>query len=225
MAGIPRHVAIIPDGNRRWARAQGRSPEEGHRAGIGHVGAVAEALWQAGVEVFTFWWGSPANLTRRTPHEVGVIVGSLADWLSRDAPDLVARHQARFAAYGRWGEMCPSIGPGVAAVQAQAGQGPRQLALLMAYDGHEEILAAADALGGSGGDRVAFGGALWTADLPPVDLLVRTGGEPHLSAGFMLWRIGEAQLAFPEEPWPAYDKAALERDLARYAATERRFGA
>lgn len=216
----PRHLALIPDGNRRWARQRGLDPSEGHRAGILHVGEVADAAFHAGVEVVTFWWGSPANLTKRRPEEVAVITGCLAAWLEGPGATLVGRHQAAFAALGRWPELCPAIGPGVEACRAAAGPGPRRLVLLMAYDGREELRAAVAA---SGGDPTRFERALWTGFLPPVDLVVRTGGEPHLSAGFLAWQIGDAQLAFEEPPWPAWN--GLEQVLARFAGTERRLGA
>lgn len=218
---VPRHLAVIPDGNRRWARARGLAVGEGHARGIANVGTILEAAWEAGVETFSFWWGSPANLTRRDPAEVAVITGVLDEWL-RGAPALLSRWNARFDVYGRWRELCPGIGEGVAVSSAAAGRGPRRLVLLMAYDGREELAAAA-ATGPSTVEELSR--RMWTADLPPVDLLVRTGGEPHLSAGFLLWHLADAQLAFVEPNWPAFDRAALGEVLARYAATERRFGA
>jgi undecaprenyl diphosphate synthase len=83
---------------------------------------------------------------------------------------------------------------------------------------------AAAALGGAGASAVDFGAALWTGGLPPVDLVLRTGGQPHLSAGFLLWQIAEAQLYFSPLMWPDFDAAALHEALAVYAATERRLG-
>jgi undecaprenyl diphosphate synthase len=218
----PRHLAVIPDGNRRWARARGLSVAEGHTRGVENIGLIADAAFAAGVEVFSVWWGSPANLTRRSADEVATITGVLDDWLARRAPELLRRSDARFDVFGRWEALCPSIAPGVAAARASAGAGPRRFVLLMAYDGREELVAAA-ASGPQTSDALAS--RLWTASLPPVDLVLRTGGDPHLSAGFLLWHIADAQLAFVDEPWPAFDVAALTRVLDRHAATERRFGA
>lgn len=218
---VPRHLAIVPDGNRRWARSQGRTATDGHRAGIRNLEPVASAAWAAGVEVFSFWWGSPANLLRRDPVEVQGIVGVLNDWLLTEAPALLSRFDARFDVYGRWRELCPELEGGVAAARAAAGAGPRRLVLLMAYDGREELAAAA----ATGAHSVeTLGAALWTASLPPVDLLVRTAGEPHHSAGFLMWHLADAQLAFVEPPWPAFDPSGLKRVLEQYADTERRFG-
>lgn len=217
----PRHLALIPDGNRRWARRQGRPGPEGHVAGIHRVGPVVAAAWDSGVEAVTFWWGSPANLLGRGPEEVGTIVDALRGWMETELPGLLGEHQAAFRIAGRWADLCPSLAPAVATAEAAAGPGPRRLVILMGYDGREEILAAAAA---AGGDRRRFEAALWTGGLPPVDLVVRTGGEPHLSAGFMLWWIAEAQLHFSCSLWPAFGPDELKGILKRYAATPRRMG-
>lgn len=221
----PRHLAFIPDGNRRWARARGLPVGAGHAAGIENVGVLVAAAWEAGVETVTFWWGSPANLTQRAPDEVATIVGVLEAWLADGGAALLARYGADFEALGRWAELCPSLMAGVTAARAGATPGAaRKLVLLMAYDGRDEIRAAAAALHGGGPDAATFSRALWTGHLPPVDLVVRTGGEPHLSAGFLLWQIAEARLAFLAEPWPACTPAALHEVLADYGSGERRFG-
>lgn len=224
-AGEPvRHLALVPDGNRRWARARGLGPAEGHAAGIHNVGRLAAAAWADGVEAVTFWWGSPANLLRRDPVEVAHIVGVLADWLDGPGAALLAAHGATFEALGRWPELCPELAGPVARARSAAGPGPRRLVLLMGYDGRDELRAAAEALHGGGADEAAFTAATWTGHLPPVDLVLRTGGEPHLSAGFLLWSIAEARLAFSPTLWPAFTPAALRRHLARARATPRRYG-
>ena len=225
LPGAPQHLAIVPDGNRRWARARGEGSADGHAAGIANIGTAAQAAFEAGVEVFTFWWGSPANLTKRSPAEVAAITGVLDAWLRGPGATLIDRWGARFDAIGRWPELCPEIGPGVQTASAAAGQGPRRLVLLMGYDGREELLDGAERLGGRPLEVESFGRALWTGDLPPVDLLIRTGGEPHLSAGFLLWRIAEAQLAFPGDLWPAFSPERLRQELERFAGIERRHGA
>ena len=152
--------------------------------------------------------------------DLEAIAGVLNEWLVGQASALLTRWDARFDVYGRWEALCPEIGEGVAAARRTAGS--RRFVLLMAYDGREELVAAASK-GPSNLEEMGRG--LWTGDLPPVDLLVRTGGEPHLSAGFMLWHLAEAQLAFEPALWPEFDEAALTAVLARYAATARRFGA
>lgn len=221
----PRHLAFIPDGNRRWARARGLTAADGHAAGIENVGVMVAAAWDAGVETVTFWWGSPANLTRRAPDEVATIVHVLDAWLSGPGAALITRYGADFEALGRWEELCPQLAGGVRFAQAAARRGARRrLVVLMAYDGRDEIRAAAAQLGGGGADAATFGRALWTGHLPPVDLVVRTGGEPHLSAGFLLWQIAEARLAFLPDPWPGCTAAQLDGVFQDYVAQERRFG-
>ncbi len=210
----PRHLAVIPDGNRRWASERGLTPTDGHRAGIAQVGVIAHAALQAGVQVFSFWWGSPANLTQRAPTEVSGIVSVLETWLREVAPDLCHSLGARFEVIGRYRELCPSLEP---AIQALPTEGEKAIVLFMAYDGREEIKEAAR------GSR-DFETSLWTAHLPPVDLLIRTGGGAHFSAGFLLWLLAESQLSFPDPLWPAFTLKDFQAELARYATTERRFG-
>jgi undecaprenyl diphosphate synthase len=219
---VPAHLAIIPDGNRRWARASGLSVADGHAAGIVNVGRIADAAFAAGVEVVSFWWGSPANLTKRSPDEVRSIVGVLDEWLSRAGVELLRAADARFDAFGRIDELCPSLSPAIERARAVAPNGSRRLVLLMAYDGRDELL---DAVRRSGGDPSRFEAALWTASLPAVDLLLRTGAEPHFSAGFLLWHLAESQIAFRDETWPAFGRTQLDDVLARFAHAERRFGA
>ncbi len=218
---MPRHVALIPDGNRRWARAKGLAASDGHRHGIRNVGKAAQHCFERGVEVFSFWWGSPANLTKRESGEVAVIVDCLGAWLRDECPAVLTAHAARLEVIGRWRELCPELGPAVASAERAAGAGPSTLGVLMAYDGRDEIMAAA---GAAGNDRAAFEQALQTSRLGPVDLVIRTGGTGHLSAGFMLWQIAEATLHFSEKRWPDFGVDDLDAALAAYSTVERRYG-
>jgi undecaprenyl diphosphate synthase len=224
MVTLVRHLAIIPDGNRRWARARGLAPEEGHEHGIALFTPLIRRAFQRSVETFTFWWGSPANLQRRSSSEVAAIVASLAGWLEHDCPQLLRAFDCRLEMLGRWREMCPGLAEPLARAQAAAGQGPRRIVVLMAYDGRDELQAAVAAATESG-SSAAFPEHLWTAHLPPVDLLVRTGDSAHLSAGFMLWSIAEARLAFPGRLWPDMSADALGLLLDQASAQERRYGA
>lgn len=223
MSGTPvTHLAIIPDGNRRWARARGLSVQDGHRAGVAAIDNAIRAAFDVGVEVVTFWWGSPANLTQRAPDEVRGIVGALQEWLESRAPQLLQETQARFEAHGRIEALCPSLLPAIAHATERSGSGPRRVVLLMAYDGRDELREAASALAGGRAESLEAG--LWTGHLPDVDLLLRSGGSAHLSAGFMLWRIAEARLAFLDEPWPAVTTELLRRELEHATGQARRYG-
>jgi undecaprenyl diphosphate synthase len=225
----PRHIALIPDGNRRWARERGLTPAEGHHAGIQALGPVAATAWGAGVEVVTFWWGSPNNLISRTPDEVANIIRVLGEWLSGPGIDLLASAGAELVIAGRWRELAADLIPAVDHAQQtlshRASTSPRRmLMILMAYDGQEEVLAAAAAAGG--GARAAFEASLWTSRAPPVDLVVRSAAaaEPHLSAGFMLWHIANAQFHWVDDFWPAVNARHIEVAIMRFRRTERRFG-
>ena len=220
---VPRHIALIPDGNRRWGRRHGHRVGEAHAQGIANVGRIADLAFGAGIEVVTAWWGSPANLTRRDRGEVEAIVAALARWLDGPCDALLAEHQASVTVRGEWRTLCPGLQPAVERRPCPRATG-RRLVVLMAYDGRREILAAASEPGALV-DEGAFTRALWTGDLPPVDLVIRTGGEPHLSAGFLLWHIADAQLFFSPTLWPAFGADDLRGALEAYATTERRFGA
>lgn len=221
---LVRHLAIIPDGNRRWARARGLSPEQGHAHGISAFTPLIQHAFQHGVETFTFWWGSPANLQRRSRSEVAAIVASLAGWLEQACPELLRAFDCQLELLGRWQELCPELGQPLAKAQAASGQGARRIVVLMAYDGREELVAAVKTAADAGASA-DFPARLWTAHLPPVDLLIRTGNSSHLSAGFMLWSIAEARLAFPSLMWPDMTADELGRVLTEAGSQERRYGA
>ncbi len=221
-----RHIAFIPDGNRRWAQAAGRSAAEGHAAGIAAAGAWADAAFGEGVEVVSLWWGSPANLTRRAAAEVDGIRGALEGWLDGPGAALMGRWGASFDLLGRWPTLCPALGAAAARAHARARPGPRRLVVLMGYDGRDELRAAAARRGGGGASEADFAAALWTGHLPPVDLVLRTGGGAHLSAGFLLWGIAEARLRVVDTLAPALAPAAVRALLqAEAAAAPRRYGA
>ena len=218
-----RHLALIPDGNRRWARAHGLSVRAGHAAGIARLPALAPCAWEAGVEVLSFWWGSPANLQLRAPEEVEGIVDVLKQALQGPVLEAAQAAGAGVELIGGWAKTCPELADAAAALPRPRAGRPR-LCILMAYDGRDEIRAAAEALGGAGSDAEHFTQALWTGHLPPVDLVLRTGGEPHLSAGFMLWSIAEAQLYFSPKLWPDFSTEDLHQAIAHSRGTVRRRG-
>jgi undecaprenyl diphosphate synthase len=225
MAALARHLAVIPDGNRRWARARGLPAEAGHQRGITSFSSLIPRAFEHSVETFTFWWGSPANLQLRSSGEVAAIVASLSGWLERDCPDLLRSLDCRIEMLGRWRELCPELAAPLATAQAAASKdAKRRIVVLMAYDGRDELRAAVDAAT-QAGSSASFPERLWTAHLPPVDLLVRTGDSAHLSAGFMLWSIAEARLAFPSSMWPDLTADELSRLLTQADSQERRYGA
>lgn len=227
---IPTHLVLIPDGNRRWAKLQGKDPWEGHREGIIRFEETAEEAFRLGVQYVTFWGGSEANLTKRTPLEVAFLVKILKDKLRQEInTKQFIKDEVRFRFLGWWNEILQDreLQDLVAESAAQTKHfSQKNLTILFGYDGRREMLEAISKLHSSGQpvSSDSLKAALWTGELPPVDLVVRTGGEPHWSAGFMMWHTAESQLYFTETFWPAFGKDELHKALEEFSLRERRFG-
>ena len=226
----PCHVAIIPDGNRRWARARGKRPAEGHIAGAKAASAILEAALEEEIPYVTLWGASVANLTKRSKAERVVLYRVFREYFRRLAvrPE-IDRYGVRVRAIGRWEEFFPpAAADAVRRVVAQtAANTGRHLTFLLGYSGIDEMLSAIATLRAQGsGPPTAdeLKAALWTRDLPPVDLVIRTGGEPHWSQGFLMWDVAEAQLAFTETLWPAFTPEEFREILETFRTRERRFG-
>ncbi len=230
-ADVPTHLAIIPDGNRRWAKAQGLDPWLGHEAGVARFEEASEEAFAKGVKYFTFWASSEDNLRKRPKMEVKALLWLMEKYLAR--PDIVenfVKHEIRVRVLGRWEEMLESqkLQKGLKDLQEKTiGFEKKFLTILLGYDGQSEMLAALQhlTLTRQAVDAATLRAALWTADLPPVDLVIRTGGEPHWSAGFMMWHVANSQLYFSRKLWPEFDKHELSLALQDYASRQRRLGA
>lgn len=229
------HVAIIPDGNRRWARECGRSPFEGHRAGGEALEALLTSDAASEIGWFTFWAASVANLTKRPPAEMRFLDALFAERfraLARN-PD-IHRRKVRVRVLGEWTrhlsqDAQAAIREAMAATAAYADQ---MFTVLLAYDGVGEMVRAvrgvAQAARRDPSLRVTaplLKAHLVTGDLPAVDLVIRTGGEPHWSAGFMMWHVANAQLVFSDRLWPDFTPRDLAAAIREYRLRERRFGA
>ena len=228
----PLHVALIPDGNRRWAKARGRLPHQGHIEGAKISGKIFTAALDSGVTHLTFWGSSVANLTKRSKTEVAFLYKVFEQYFTNllERSEL-EEHQVRVRALGRWREFFPD-GPRAAVervITKTAKHDGACLTFLLGYSGTDEMRDAIRKLREEAGEGTPSDeevkAALWTRDLPPVDLVIRTGGEPHWSQGFMMWDVAEAQLHFTETLWPAFRPEELKSILERYTKTERRRGA
>lgn len=230
-AALPRHVAIIMDGNNRWAKARGLPGTEGHRAGEQALRQVVELASRAHVEVLTVFAFSSENW-RRPPEEVNALMQLFLLALDVRVRELdAARIRLRFI--GDRSAFSPDLQAGMAAAEALTAQHDRMtLVIAVNYGGQWDIAQAARRLAEavSAGqlapaevtdDRLA--GQLELADLPPVDLLIRTGGELRIS-NFMLWQAAYAEFHFSDVLWPDFGQAALEAALADFAQRQRRFG-
>jgi undecaprenyl diphosphate synthase len=230
-AVAPRHVAIIMDGNGRWARRRMLPRQAGHKAGIKPVRAAVEFCVQRGVQTLTLFAFSSENW-RRPADEVRGLMSLFVDALEREVAELDA-NQIRLSFIGDCNALNPRLR--TATEQAQAttrGNSRMELVVAVAYGGRWDVVQAArklaqDAVAGrldpSAIDEAAFAAALQTAGRPSVDLLIRTGGEKRIS-NFLLWDIAYAEVFFSDVLWPDFTTAELAGAFEFYARRQRRFG-
>jgi undecaprenyl diphosphate synthase len=226
------HVALIMDGNGRWAAARGRPRVAGHVAGARVVRRIVEAAPPLGIRTLTLYAFSADNW-RRPAHEVRRLMRLFAAYLRDETPRCVAG-DVRLRIVGRRDRVPPELAAAIAAAEAATAAGRRlELRIALDYSARDAILRAAQRLAAEVGPgappptREAFG-ALVSAvdhggDAPPVDLLVRTGGERRLS-DFLLWECAYAELSFTPRMWPDFTPADLAEAIADFHGRERRFG-
>ncbi len=221
---LPRHVAIIMDGNGRWAQARGLPRVAGHREGAAAVRSVTRAARRLGLEALTLYAFSMQNWSRPAD-EVEALMLLLVEFLEKEQQELLD-NAIRLNAIGDLARLPPRVGERLAAVRrATAGGQAMTLTLALSYGGREELVHAAQVAAASGRpiDEAALAAGLWTAGLPELDLLVRTSGERRIS-NFLLWQAAYAELYFTDTHWPAFDERELLLAVADYQGRERRFG-
>ncbi|TAK03319.1 di-trans,poly-cis-decaprenylcistransferase [Patescibacteria group bacterium] len=230
----PRHVAIIPDGNRRWAKAHGLNPWEGHDAGARRFRPILNAAFKEGVYCVSAWVASVSNLTNRPKIEIDFLYKVLEEFFLdlQEMPE-VHEYGVRVQAFGSWRESQPaSLVKAIEGVIEKTKSNDRHLLNIFdGYDGISEMTQAVEQIVEEGRkdpslrvDVETIKRHLLTKDLPPVDLLIRTGGEPHLSGGFMMWDIADAQLHFSEKMFPDFGEEDFLAALKDYRSRERRHG-
>ena len=228
---LPRHVAIIMDGNGRWAKARRLPRVAGHRRGVEAVRKIVRRAGEIGLEVLTLYAFSSENW-RRPMQEISDLMGLLRHFIRADL-DEIAEAGVRIRVIGDYGAFQPDVVALIdGAIERTAANSGMTLVIALNYGSHNEMALAARCLA----ERVQAGALeaaaitpelieaeLYTAELPPVDLLIRTSGERRLS-NFLLWQTAYAELLFVDTLWPDFDEAELERALADFAQRERRFG-
>jgi undecaprenyl diphosphate synthase len=221
--GVPRHVAIIMDGNGRWAKARGLPRVAGHRAGAEAARAVLRAAGEAGVECLTLYAFSSENW-RRPAQEISDLTGLLRFYIGREL-DSLHKEGIRLRILGDHTAFEADVAQMVdRAVARTAGNSRMTLAIALNYGARTEIVhAARKAAQGGEIDEASIERALDTHDLPPLDLLIRTSGEHRLS-NFLLWQAAYAELLFVDTLWPDFDGDSLRAALADYSRRERRYG-
>jgi undecaprenyl diphosphate synthase len=227
----PHHIAIIMDGNGRWATARGLPRILGHRAGADAVRRVVEGACDLGVKALTLYAFSWENWDR-PQEEIGELMELLDEFIRREAPTLHA-NRIRLRAIGRLHAMPQDALVNLRRVIAETAQHDRMtLTLALSYGGRQEIVDAARRLAEQARsgqlqpeaiDEAVFAQQLYSPDLPDPDLLIRTSGEQRLS-NFLLWQISYTELYLTAKCWPDFTKDDLAEAIAEYERRERRFG-
>jgi len=231
LSRVPKHVAIIMDGNGRWATAQGLPRILGHRAGAIAVRRIVEAACELGVKVLTLYAFSWENWDRPS-EEIHELMGLLDEFLDRELSTLIA-NDIRLRAIGRLEELPPGALAHVRRIMAQTEPGERMtLTLALSYGGRQEIVDAARRLAEAARrgailpehiTEAMFAQSLYAPDLPDPDLLIRTSGEQRLS-NFLLWQASYTELYVTPKLWPDFCKEDLLEAMMEYERRERRFG-
>ena len=224
---VPRHVAIIMDGNRRWARQRGLDELEGHPAGVEAIRNVLRHARRRGIKVLTLYAFSRENWARSDTEVAGLF--GLLEAAIRNETDELRAQGVRVRMIGRTSELPEetraSIDDALAATSAGA---EMLLNIAFNYAGRTELVDAVRSIVASGAradevDEAMIAGALYTAGSPDPDLVIRTGGEQRLS-NFLIWQSAYSELYTTDTLWPDFDAAELDAALLEYASRQRRFG-
>jgi len=224
---VPRHVAIIMDGNRRWARERGVPEAHGHAAGVDAIRPIVEHAQDRGVEVLSIFAFSRENWSREK-EEVETLFTLLDSAIQDYTPDLV-RQGVRVNLIGRMDELDPQSRASIEeALRLTAGGTRMVLNVCFNYSGRTEIVDAArrcleDGLSPVEITEEEIAARLYTAGLPEPDLLIRTGGDQRIS-NFLIWQAAYAEFYFCDRYWPDFSPAEFDAALAEYARRSRRFG-
>jgi undecaprenyl diphosphate synthase len=226
-ADLPTHVAIIMDGNRRWARARGASELEGHAAGVEAIREVLRHAVRRGIPVLTLYAFSRENWAR-TDEEVVGLFGLLEEAIRSETAELRSQGvQVRLL--GRLDELPPATRGSIESALSATAEGNRLvLNVAFNYAGRTELVDAVRRIVRAGIpadeiDEATIAAALYTSGLPDPDLVIRTGGEHRLS-NFLIWQSAYAELLTSETLWPDFGPAELDDALAEFASRTRRFG-
>ena len=221
-AARARHVAIIMDGNGRWAKRRGLPRSVGHQRGVEAVRRLVRGLEPLGLECLTLYAFSSENW-KRSEDEVDGLMNLMRKFIRSDLPEFIA-NDVRLKIIGDWRSLAPDIVAMLEDALAQTAHGSQTLAVALNYGAQNEIVRAARQAAEVGEiTAAAIEAHLDTADLPPLDLLIRTSGEIRLS-NFLLWQAAYAEMLFVDTLWPDFKPDDLEQALEDFARRERRYG-
>ncbi|MDR2337842.1 MAG: isoprenyl transferase [Deltaproteobacteria bacterium] len=227
----PKHVAIIMDGNGRWAKARGLERTEGHKAGAESVKKIVEACIKNGVQYLTLFSFSTENW-KRDKHEVSTLMKLLQEALDSELDNLM-KNSIRLKAIGDLERLPLPVRIGLQKnISATAQNNKLEVVLALSYGGRDEIVKAVQKIAAQVKNKEIdiadinqelFSKVLWTADMPDPDLLIRTSGEMRIS-NFLLWQLAYTEIVVCPEYWPDFSEEVFERCLAEFTKRERRFG-
>lgn len=218
-----RHVAIIMDGNGRWAKKRLLPRVAGHKAGVEAVRTIVRAAGDLGIEAMTLYAFSSENW-KRPEEEISDLMGLMKRFILSDLDEFAA-NDVKLKVIGNWRALAPDVVALIDnALERTAGNKRTTLAVALNYGAQDELVRAATAAAAEGPiteDSIAA--HLDTADMPPLDLLIRTSGEVRLS-NFLLWQSAYAELYFTDTLWPDFKPADLKAALDQFARRDRRYG-
>ena len=228
---LPRHIAIIMDGNGRWAKKKLLNRISGHMKGVDAVREVVTACRELGIKILTLYAFSVENW-KRPKEEVNALMGLLKEYLLKECDEMI-RNDIRLCAIGRIQDLPSDVQRTLEeTIRKTASCDGMTLNLALSYGGRSEILQAVQRIledarkGDLRPEEITFqrfSGYLWTRGLPDPDLLIRTSGEFRIS-NFLLWQIAYTELYVTETLWPDFDRKELLKAIADYQSRERRFG-
>lgn len=228
---IPQHIAIIMDGNGRWAKSRGLKRADGHRQGAETVKTIVKAAAKAGIKYLTLYAFSTENW-KRPKDEVDAIMDLLVFMLERETEEL-NRNGVRLLTIGDTDELSESARNSLSkSIEYTAGNNVLTLVIALNYGSRNELLrAVTNIVSDVAENKISiedisennFGNYLYTAGIPDPDLLIRTSGEQRIS-NFLLWQLAYTELYFTPVPWPDFGEDELNKALVTYSSRERRYG-
>ena len=221
------HIAIIMDGNGRWAENRGLTRSDGHRAGADNISRITDAAAKAGIKYLTLYAFSTENW-KRPPAEIAVLMGLISEVTEKRLPDMM-KNNIRLRTIGRTFDLpLPARKSLLKCIEETRNNTGLTLNIALSYGGRAEIVDAvnkilAEKKNGGKIDEKDFAEYLYAPDIPDPDLLIRTSGELRLS-NFMLWELSYSEIYVTETHWPDFDEEALQKALDSFGKRKRRFG-
>jgi undecaprenyl diphosphate synthase len=233
---LPRHIVIVPDGNRRWAKRRRMNPWQGHLAGAKITEEIFKEAFDLGIYCFSLWGGSWNNLTKRSKKEINSLFRIYERYFRKLLESKeIYQNKVKVNVIGRWEEILSKSGVRVIKelIEKTKNHNQHKLNFFIAYNGTDEMIAAIKGIIKEAREnrnlRVTgkvLESHLWSCDLPPVDLLIRTGSsdDPHNSVGFMMWHTANSQLYFTNIMYPDFSKKEFIKAIKDFIKRQRRFG-